>query len=122
MLGLPRPTGQVCLGDAPRLEDEYGKKLNDQARGVAEKRLQLSWQFGTRYEAEDGFLLSSRGNPIGNVVRRGNQVVVHSATGQDFQVPVLKTINQDKKWKDPLQTTLWPKRSLKVRKRHVKNI
>jgi hypothetical protein len=26
-------------------------------------------------------------------------------------VPVLKNINQDKKWKDPLQTTLWPKRS-----------
>jgi len=34
-------------------------------------------------------------------VRRGNQVIVHSATGQDFQVPVLKNINQDKKWKDP---------------------
>jgi len=28
--------------------DEYGKKLNDQARGVAEKRLQLSWLFGKR--------------------------------------------------------------------------
>jgi len=81
--------------------DEYGRKLNGQARGVAEKRLQLSWQFGTRYEAQDGFLLTSRGNPIGNVVRKGNQVIVHSATGQDFQVPVLKNISQEKTWKDP---------------------
>ena len=81
--------------------DEYVRKLKDQPRGVAEKRLQLSWQFGTWYEAQDGFLLSSRGNPIGNVVRKGNQVIVHSATGQDFQVPVLKNINQEKKWKDP---------------------
>jgi len=45
--------------------------------------------------------LSSRGNPIGNVVRKGNQVIVHSATGQDFQVPVLKSISQENKWKDP---------------------
>ena len=81
--------------------DEFGKELNDTPRGLAEKRLQLGWQYGTRYEAEDGFLLSSRGNPLGNVIRRGNKAIVHSATGNDFQVPVLKNLSQEKKWKDP---------------------
>jgi hypothetical protein len=80
--------------------DEYGKKQNDQPRGVAENRLQLGWQYGTCYETEDGFILSSRGNPIGNVVRRGNQLIVHSATGLDFQIPVLKNISQDEKGTD----------------------
>ena len=81
--------------------DEFGKDLKGTPRGVAKEKLQLEWQFGTRYEAEDGFILSSRGNPLGNVVRKGNQVIVHSATGNDFQVPVLKNINQEKTWKDP---------------------
>lgn len=81
--------------------DEFGRKAGTKPRGTAKERLKISWQFGTRYDAEDGFLLTSRGNPIGNVVRRGNQVILHSANGQDDQVPVLKNINQEKKWKDP---------------------
>lgn len=81
--------------------DEYGRDLKGDARNVAKERLQLSWQYGTRYEAEDGFLLTSRGNPIGNVVRRGDLAIVHSATGNDFQVPVLKNISKENKWKDP---------------------
>ncbi len=81
--------------------DEYGKKLSDKPRGVAKNRLKLGWQFGERYAAEDGFILTSRGNPFGNVVRRGNQVIVHSATGNDFKVPVLKNLSLEKKWQDP---------------------
>ncbi len=81
--------------------DEFGKKLDAKPRGVAKQRLQLGWQYGTRYTAEDGFVLTSRGNPIGNVVRRGNKVIVHSATGNDFQVPVLKNLSLEKRWKDP---------------------
>lgn len=81
--------------------DEFGRKLSGNARGLATERLKLSWQFGTRYEAKDGFLLTSRGNPIGNVVKSGNDVIVHSATGNDFKPPVLKSIAQEKKWKDP---------------------
>ena len=81
--------------------DEFGKDVKGKPRGVAAERLQLEWQYGTRYEGEDGFILSSRGNPIGNVIRRGDQVIVHSATGNDFQVPVLKNLKEEKKWKEP---------------------
>ncbi len=55
--------------------------------------------FGTVYDPEDGYLLTARGNPFGNVVRRGDQVIVHSATGKDFFVPVLKTIKDEGTWK-----------------------
>ncbi len=81
--------------------DESGKELNPAPRGVATERLIPGKQFGAKYEPEDGFVLSARGNPLGNVVRRGNKIIVHSATGNDFEVPVLKTLQTEKKWKDP---------------------
>ena len=81
--------------------DEFGRDLSGEARGVAQERLIPGRQFGYPYEAEDGFILTARGNPIGNVIKRGNKVIVHSATGNDFEVPVLKTIRDEKKWKDP---------------------
>ena len=47
---------------------------------------------GTVYDAEDGYLLSARGNPLGNVVRRGNEIVVHTAAGADLVTKPLKMI------------------------------
>ncbi len=81
--------------------DEFGKKAQTEARGTAEKLLIVGQQFGYPYAVEDGFLLSARGNPLGNVVRRGNKVIVHSATGNDFEVPDLKGLALGNKWKDP---------------------
>ncbi|MBM9514411.1 hypothetical protein [Desulfogranum marinum] len=81
--------------------DEFGKDLSKNPRGVAKERLVPGKQFGYPYEAEDGFVLTSRGNPLGNVIKRGNKVIVHSATGNDFEVPVLKVLKDEKKWKDP---------------------
>lgn len=81
--------------------DEFGREVSGEARGVAMERLIPGKQFGYPYEAEDGFILSSRGNPIGNVVRRGDKIILHSATGNDFEVPVLKNMQQEKSWKDP---------------------
>ncbi len=81
--------------------DEFGNELNPAARGVAKERLIPGRQFGAKYDAEDGFVLTARGNPLGNVVKRGNKVIVHSATGNDFEVPVLKALHEQKKWKDP---------------------
>lgn len=81
--------------------DEAGKQLSKTPRGLAQKRIPPEDQFGYKYDPEDGFILSSRGNPLGNVVKRGNNVIVHSATGNDFQVPVIKNLRQEKKWKDP---------------------
>lgn len=82
--------------------DEFGKKLDmSKARGVAENPLKVTQDFGIVYPKEDGYLLSSRGNPLGNVIRRGNKVIVHSDGGHDFEVPTLKQLNIDDNWKSP---------------------
>jgi len=44
--------------------------------------------------------LTARGNPFGNVVKRGDKVILHSASGLDFEVPVLKQLSVDDSWKN----------------------
>ncbi|MFV2061528.1 MAG: cytochrome C, partial [Gammaproteobacteria bacterium] len=55
----------------------------------------------TLYDKKDGYLLTTRGNPFGNVVKDGDKVILHSATGNDFEIPVLKTIAKNNSWKSP---------------------
>ena len=82
--------------------EEFGRKIDmNQARGVAEEPLEVTKEFGMVYAKEDGYILSSRGNPLGNVIRRGNQVIVHSDGGHDFEVPLLKQLTLDENWKHP---------------------
>ncbi len=50
----------------------------------------------------DGYLLTARGNPFGNIIKSGNQVILYSATGKTIPVPVLKFIHQDNTWKSSL--------------------
>ena len=79
--------------------EEFGRDLPQDARGVG-GFTDLVSTFGTIYDAEDGYLLTARGNPFGNVVRtKDGKVVVHSATGKDFFVPLLKTLNDEGTWK-----------------------
>ena len=82
--------------------DEFGKTLDmTLARGVAEEPLEVTKKFGITYPKEDGYILSARGNPLGNVIRRGNKVIVHSDGGHDFEVPVLKNLNEADEWQNP---------------------
>ncbi len=83
--------------------DEFGKKLDmKNARGVAEEPLEVTKEFGITYPKEDGYLLSTRGNPLGNVVRRGDRVIVHSdASNNEFELITLKEIAKKKSWKNP---------------------
>ncbi len=79
--------------------EEFGRDLSKTpARGVG-KELLPSQRQGTVYSPRDGYLLTARGNPFGNVVREGDDVVVHSASGLDFKPPLLKTLNQNRKWR-----------------------
>lgn len=55
---------------------------------------------GKVYPARDGYLLTTRGNPFGNVVRDGNKVIVHTAAGKDIELKPLKLIDQEKKLSD----------------------
>ena len=82
--------------------DEFGRKLDmEAARGVASGPLQSLSKQKDLFDAQDGYLLSARGNPLGNVVRKGNRVIIHSANGHDFELTTLKEINLNDAWKNP---------------------
>ncbi len=78
--------------------EEHQVKIDQTPRGLT-KDLTDYMAFATQYEPQDGYLLTARGNPFGNVVKKGNKVILHSATGIDFEVPVLKQLKKDNKWK-----------------------
>jgi Outer membrane cytochrome MtrC/MtrF-like, domains II/IV len=77
-------------------EEFAGANRHKDARGVATTLTGRIKQGGT-YPPEDGYLLTARGNPYGNVVRRGNSVVVHTAAGKTLVIQTLKTLTQGKK-------------------------
>lgn len=79
--------------------EEFQQKTGSDGRGVATELLDFM-SFGTVYPPEDGYLLTARGNPFGNVVKKGDKVIVHSASGNDFEVPVLKQIADQDTWKN----------------------
>ncbi len=85
--------------------DEFGKTLTPKERGLSEELLPVTRKFATVYNKADGYLLSARGNPLGNVVKKDQQVMVYSANGNDFEVPLLKEINRKESWKHPLKAT-----------------
>ncbi len=75
--------------------DEYEEKpATGPARGVTNTLNQHTLQ-GTIYEPKDGYLLTARGNPYGNVVRDGDHIIVHTANGKDFRMKPLKKLMED---------------------------
>jgi hypothetical protein len=75
--------------------DEFGQAIQGSpARGVV---LELSslMKKGTVYIAEDGYLLTARGNPFGNVIRKGNLVMVHTSGGGDIELKPLKLLHSE---------------------------
>ena len=81
--------------------EEFNRNLPKKARGLASQPLTETAAFATYYPKRDGYLKTARGNPFGNVVKDGKKVIMHSATGNDFEVPVLKQLHKDNKWKSP---------------------
>ena len=82
--------------------DEFGAELDmEKPRGLASDPLETHQIFNTWYPPEDGYLITSRGNPFGNVVRKGDRVIVHSASGLDFEVPTLNSLRISNKWQNP---------------------
>lgn len=84
--------------------DEFGKTLDmNKARGLADKPMDVTLRFATVYPKEGGYLMSARGNALGNVVKKEDKVIVHSETGMDFEVPVLKQMTKNESWSDPIK-------------------
>ncbi|MFQ5766239.1 MAG: hypothetical protein ACE5GT_15060, partial [Rhodospirillales bacterium] len=78
--------------------EEFQQDTDQTPRGLA-KELPDYMAFATQYEALDGYLLTARGNPFGNVVKNGNRVILHSASGLDFEIPVLNRLRLTDGWK-----------------------
>ena len=81
--------------------EEFNKPLSDKPRGLADTALQETAAFATSYDKKEGYLITARGNPFGNVVKDGKKAILHSATGNDFEVPLLKQLSLDDAWKSP---------------------
>ena len=79
--------------------EEFQQAIGNGARGLT-LELPAFMGFATVYDPADGYLLTARGNPFGNVVKRGDKVILHSASGLDFTVPVLKQIATDDTWRN----------------------
>lgn len=60
-------------------------------RGVAEAPLPHTRQ-GSPVDVQDGLILTARGNPYENVVRDGDDVLVHTAAGKEIRMKPLKKL------------------------------
>lgn len=75
--------------------DEFSEGPADgAARGVADKPLEHTLQ-GSPVEVRDGLLLTARGNPFENVVRDGDEIIVHTAAGKDLRMKPLKSLIEE---------------------------
>ncbi|MEO1498062.1 MAG: cytochrome C [Planctomycetota bacterium] len=75
--------------------DEFSETpASGAARGVADEPLPHTRQ-GTVYDKRDGYLLTARGNPFENVVRDGDEIIVHTAAGKDLRMKPLKSLIDD---------------------------
>ena len=65
-------------------------------RGLADEQLPHTHQ-GHVHDPVDGYLRTARGNPYENVVRDGDEIIVHTAAGKDIRMQPLKKLIADKK-------------------------
>ncbi len=76
--------------------DEFeSPPMTGEPRGVAQD-VPSPTEHGTEYASNDGYLISARGNPFPEVVRKGNLVLVHTAGGKDLELKPLKLLESEK--------------------------
>lgn len=83
---LPLGYSDEISGNVPKMGE---------ARGVTKELLEYLKK-GTVYEPKDGYLISTRGNPIPNLVKDENRVIVHTAGGKDIELEPLKKKLEEK--------------------------
>ncbi|MFH1417896.1 MAG: cytochrome C [Planctomycetota bacterium] len=72
--------------------DEFGSPpKSGPPRGTAQSLVRPLEQ-GTEYPAEEGHLITARGNPLPEVVRRADRVIVHTAGGKDLVLKPLRLL------------------------------
>lgn len=90
--------------------DEFAMDIGDTPRGTTRK-IPLFMRKGevTKLAEGEAYLLTARGNPFGNVVKtEDDKVLMTSASGSKFQVPVLVNIHKEKGFKTrDSQVAMW---------------
>ena len=77
--------------------DEFDMEpATGEARGTTQTLNDHTSQ-GSVYPSRDGYLLTARGIPYGNVVRDGDEIIVHTAAGADLKMKPLKLLEQEDK-------------------------
>ena len=66
------------------------------ARGIT-KTMAEYLKKGSQDEMKEGYLLSTRGNPLTHTAKDGNEVIVHLASGKDIRLQPLKKLKADEK-------------------------
>lgn len=84
---------ELPIGYSDEFED---KEKKGKARGVATDVAKYLKQ-GYVPDAEDGYILTARGNPLPKAVRRGNEIVMHLASGKDIVMKPLKLLKEQEK-------------------------
>ncbi len=78
--------------------DEFALKPKEgKARGTVKTLAEYLKKGAIPQDKGDGFLLSARGNPMTKVVRHGNKIMMHLASGKDIELTPLKKLKEDKK-------------------------
>jgi len=76
--------------------DEFDiKPKMGKARGTTKTLAEYLKQGAIPKDQGDGFLLSTRGNPMPKAVRHGDKVVMHLASGKDIMLTPLKKLKAD---------------------------
>jgi nitrate/TMAO reductase-like tetraheme cytochrome c subunit len=78
--------------------DEFAKKpKTGKARGVSQTLAEYLKQGYVPKDKGDGYILSARGNPMPKTIRKGNEIVVHLASGKDLKLKPLKLLKKQNK-------------------------
>jgi len=77
--------------------DEFATQpKTGQARGVT-KTMAEYLKDGSVNASDDGYLLSARGNPLIHATKKGNEVIMHLASGKDVVLKPLKLLKKEEK-------------------------
>jgi hypothetical protein len=78
--------------------DEFELKPKEgEARGTTKTLAEYLKKGAIPKDKGDGFLLSARGNPMTKVIRHGDKIMMHLASGKDIELKPLKYLKEQKK-------------------------
>ena len=79
--------------------------LDGPARGTAREVPEML-RAGAVAEVRDGYVLSARGNPMPEVVRDGDRIVVHTASGRDLELTPLRALRDEHRLSAEAETAM----------------